>query len=146
MRTFKEYLSDTDLPSRLWLIEQDRREFIQQWNKWADQPIEPHMVVRVIPGVYFEKEIPPSLSSEAMERYAADYVRRTHKKVWLIVSRRLTIYFDEDGTKHVQKAIPGRCNSPYMQLVGSKQKFIFTTGMEMKPLNEPEQHGPKVGG
>jgi hypothetical protein len=144
MRTFREYLVDLDLPSRLWLIEQDRREFIQRWNKWADEPITPHLVVRVIPGVYFEEEIAEGVrTTEAMVQYAADYARRLRKKVWLVLSRRLTIYFEEDGTKHVQKAVPGRCNTPFMQLVGSKQKFRFTDGMAMRPLNEPEEHRPK---
>jgi transcriptional regulator with XRE-family HTH domain len=126
------------------LIERDRREFVERWNKWADEPITPHLVVRVIPGTYFEEEIAEGVrTTEAMEEYAADYARRMHKKVWLVLSRRLTIYFKEDGTKDVQKAVPGRCNSPYMCLGGSKQKFIFTGGMQMRPLNEPEQHGPK---
>ena len=135
------------------LIEQDRREFVQQWNKWADEPIEPHLVFRAIPGVYFEQEMPPSLSSEiaegvrtaeAMERYAAEFAKDHHTKVWLVLSRRLTVHFDEDGTKKdVQKATPGQCNSPYMCLGGSRRKFLFTGGMEMRPLNEPEQHGPK---
>ena len=146
MRTFKEFFSDLDLPSRLWLIEHNHQEFVQRWNDWADEPITPYLVVRVIPGVYFEEEIPPSLSSqgttEAMVQYAADYAKHMQKKVWLVLSRRLTIYFNEDGEKHVQKAVLGRCNTPYMQLVGSKQKFRFTDGMAMRPLNEPEEHRP----
>ena len=126
------------------LIEQDRREFVERWNKWADEPITPHLVVRVMPGVYFEEGIAEGVgTTEAMERYAADYARRLGKKVWLVISRRLTIYFNEGGEKHVQKAVPGQCNSPYMCLGGSRQKFILTGGMEMKPLDEPEQHGPK---
>ena len=66
------------------LIEQDHREFVQRWNVWADQPIEPHLVFRAMPGVYFRQEIPLSLSSkiaegvetpEAMEEYAADFAK-----------------------------------------------------------------------
>ena len=127
------------------LIEQDRREFVQRWNDWADQPIEPHLVFRAIPGVYFRQEIAEGVqTTEAMERYAAEFAKDRHMKVWLVLTRRRTIFFDEDGVKkHVQEAVPGHCNSPYMCLGGSKQKFLFTTGMAMRPLNEPEQHGPK---
>ncbi len=135
---------DIDETTLQRLIEQDRREFIERWNEWANQPIEPHLVFRAIPGVYFEQEIAEGVrTTEAMEQYAADFARRMHKKVWLVLSRRLTIYFDEDGMKHVQEAVPGQCNSPYMCLGGSRQKFLFTGGMGMRPLNEPEQHGPK---
>jgi hypothetical protein len=127
------------------LIAQDHREFVERWNKWADQPIEPHLVVRVIPGVFFEEEIAEGVkTTEAMEEYAADYARRMCKKVWLILTRRLTIFFREDGTKHVQEAVPGQCNSPFMCIEGSKQKFRFTPSMGMRPLNEPEMHGPMV--
>ena len=135
---------DIDEPTIQRLIEQDRREFVEQWNKWADEPITPHLVFRAIPGVYFEEEIAEGVrTAEAMERYAAEFAQDHHMKVWLVLTRRRTIYFNEGGEKHVQKAVPGRCNSPYMCLGGSKQKFLFTASMGMRPLNEPEQHGPK---
>jgi len=135
------------------LIEEDRREFVERWNQWANQPIEPHLVVRAIPGVYMEQEIPHSLSSEiaegvktpeAMEQYAADFAKQFGKKVWLVLSRRLTIFFDENGTKRqVIEAAPGEMNGPYMQIGGCKQKFLFTGGMGMRPLTEPEECGPQ---
>jgi hypothetical protein len=126
------------------LVEQDRREFVQQWNEWANQPIEPHLVFRAIPGVYFRQEIAEGVETpEAMERYAAAFAKEYQKKVWLVLSRRLTIFFGEDGGKRqVQEAVPGRCNSPYMCVGGSKRKFLFTGAMQMRPLNEFEKHGP----
>ena len=97
--------------------------------------------------------MPPSLwsdiaegveTAEAMEEYAIEFARQHHMKVWLVVSRRLTIFFDEDGVKRgVSEAAPGVPNSPYMCLGSSKRKFIFTGGMGMRPLNEPQQHWPK---
>ena len=127
------------------LIEDDRREFLERWNDWADKTIEPHLVFRAIPGVYFERPLPDGMRlADEMEQYASEWAKDRHMKVWLVLSRRRTIFFDEDGgKKQVQEAVPGHCNSPYMCLGGSKQKFLFTTGMAMRPLNEPEQHGPK---
>jgi len=127
------------------LIDEDRQDFIQRWNKWADAPIEPHLIFRAIPGVFFEHEIAEGVRTpEAMERYAAEFAKDRHMKVWLVLSRHLTIFFGEDGVKkQVQEAAPGQCNSPYMCLGGSNRKFVFTSSMEMRPLNEPEQHGPK---
>ena len=125
------------------LLEQDHRAFIQQWNEWANQPIEPHLIFRALPGVYFEQEISEGVETpEEMEQYAAEFAGRMHKKVWLVLSRRLSIFFDEDGTKkEVREAAPGELNSPYMQVGNSRQKFIFSDGMGMRPLTEPEKHG-----
>jgi hypothetical protein len=127
------------------LLEQDRREFVQRWNEWANEPIKPHLVFRAIPGAYFEQEIAEGVRTrKAMEAYAAEFAKDRHMKVWLVLSRRLTIHFDEEGiNKQVQEAAPGQCNSPYMCLGSSRTKFLFTPGMEMHLLNEPEQHGPK---
>lgn len=127
------------------LIEQDRREFAQRWNDWANQPIEPHLVFRAIPGVYFEQGIADSVKTrKAMEEYAAAFAKDRHMKVWLVLSRRLTIHFDENGVKKfVHESVPGELNTPSMHIAGDSQKFRFTNGMAMRPLNEPEQHEPK---
>ena len=106
------------------------------------------MVFRAIPGVYFEQlwsDIAEDVeTAEAMEQYAAGFAKDHHMKVWLVLSRRLTIYFDEDGVKRgASEAVPGVPNSPYMCLGGSKRKFLFTGDMGMRPVVEPETHGPK---
>jgi hypothetical protein len=126
------------------LVEEDRREFVEKWNEWASQPVGPHLVFRAIPGVFFEQEIADGVETpEAMERYAADFAKRSGKKVWLVLSRRLTIFFDEEGVKkEVQEAAPGRCNGPYMCVGSSKRKFLFTGGFGARPLTEPEKHEP----
>jgi hypothetical protein len=38
------------------LAEQDRVEFIRRWNEWADEPIEPYLAIRAIPGVIISKD------------------------------------------------------------------------------------------
>ncbi len=139
---------EVDQPTVVRLAELDRVEFIRQWNEWADERIEPHLGIRAIPGVMICKDIPAELTTqEQMEAFAADIAERFHKKVWLVLSRRVSIYFNESAAKRsVQHATPGEpVNSPYMRLAGSKKRFLFTAdggGLGVRPLNEPQQHGP----
>lgn len=124
------------------LAAEDRTEYLSNWNRWADEPIEPYLTIRAIPGVIFAQGIPPELQTqEAMERYAAEIAQRHHKMVWLIMSRRLRILFDESAAaRSVQHAGPGEpVNSPYMRLHGSKKRFLFTAegGLGVTPLSQP---------
>lgn len=138
---------DVDEATIARLSQQDYEEFLRNWNEWADEPVEPCVVVRAIPGFMVSPSIPPGLTTQAeMEQFAADIAERHRKKVWLILSRRVSIYFNESAAaRSVIYAKPGQCNSPYMQLKGSRKKFLFTSGigdLGIKSLNEPEQHGP----
>jgi hypothetical protein len=135
-----------DEPTIQRLMERDWQDFVEEWDEWADQPIQPHLVIRAIPGVFIRQSLPDGMESAGdMERYATGYAKERHKKVWLVLSRRLTVFYDEDGVrKAVQRAVPGKMNSPYMQVLGCKQKFLFGGGLEMQPLTEPQPHGPMV--
>jgi hypothetical protein len=129
------------------LMDEDRRQFLNDWNRWADEPIEPHVIFRAIPGVMVSKDIPSDLrTQEEMEAFAADIAQRFGKKVWLVLSRRKRIYFDESAiARSVQEARPGQCNGPFMRLGSSKKRFLFTAdsnGLGTRPLNEPEYRGP----
>lgn len=132
-----------------WLAEQDQAEFLRNWNEWADQPIRPHVIVRAIPGFMVSPKIPPGVTTqEEMEAFASRIAEQHKKKVWLVMSRRVSIYFNESAAaRSVIHAKPGQSNCPYMTLKGSKKKFLFTggdSGLGIKPLNEPEQHGPSA--
>lgn len=137
---------DVDEETIARLSEQDHADFLQQWQEWADEPVEPSVVVRAIPGFMVSPKIPPGLTQDQMEQFAANIAERHRKKVWLVLSRRVSIYFNESAAaRSVIYAKPGQCNSPYMRLKGSRRKFLFTTGaggLGIKPLNEPEQQQP----
>jgi transcriptional regulator with XRE-family HTH domain len=47
-------ISDDDIRR---CVEADRAE----WERWADEPIEPHLVARIMCAVYSTKRIPPEL-------------------------------------------------------------------------------------
>ena len=127
------------------LIEQDRREYLAQWTAWANEPVEPEIVFRAIPGVFAGHPIPEHLkTTEEMEQYAQAFAIQNHKKTWLVLSRKLRVYFDEEGTKSVQEAAPAECNGPYMRLGSSKKRFLFG-GSGITPITEPEKHQPREG-
>ena len=126
------------------LAEQDRREHLEAWTKWANTPITPHLEVRCLPGVFGECKIPPELTTvEEMERFAQELATKHHKKVWLVLSRKLRIYFTEEGiNRGAQEAAPGEIAGPWMRLKGSNRKFLFGGSQGITPITEPAKHGP----
>lgn len=106
----------------------------------------PHLAVRYIPGVFATCQIPPELTTtEEMEKFAQDFAKKHHKKTWLVLSRKLRVYFDEDGSRRgVQEAAPGEIAGPWMRLKGGRRKFLFG-GSGIVPITEPEKHGPGQG-
>jgi transcriptional regulator with XRE-family HTH domain len=127
------------------LAAQDRREQLEQWTHWANQPIEPKVILRIMPAVYWSHRIPQHLTTiEEMEAFAQTLTKEKHMKGCLIVSRRLAVYFDERGEKYfVQEAAPGEHVGPYMRLRGRGKKFIFGGPHGITPITTPELHGPQ---
>jgi transcriptional regulator with XRE-family HTH domain len=125
------------------LAEQDRVEFVRKWNAWADQPIKPHVVMRAMPAVFVSQDLPPELTTqEEMEQFAADLAQQRHWKVWLVLSRRVTVYFNESAAaRQVQRAEPGGPpNTPFLKMAGSRKPFLFAadgTGLTIKPSVQP---------
>jgi transcriptional regulator with XRE-family HTH domain len=78
-------------------VEADRAD----WQAWADEPIEPHLVARIIPAVYSTKRIPPEHqgSREAMEKFASAFARERRWRVWLVLSKRVRVWLNEKGQR-----------------------------------------------
>jgi HEAT repeat protein len=130
------------------LMEKDRMDLVSCWNQWANQPITPHLIVRLAPGFFMGHRLPEAAATpEEMECYASDLAQRTHNKVWLILSRRLSIGFDEDGIKlTVSEATPFEPSEPYTWLRGLRRTFLPTCDggrIELDGLDAPREHGPK---
>jgi hypothetical protein len=109
------------------LIEQDRREFALAWNRWADQPIQPSLVIRWLSAVYARRELPGEIESlQEAEAYSAATARRLRKKVCLKWSRRCSVWFDETGVVTVKtEARAGVSSGPSMWLSGSHRRFVL---------------------
>jgi hypothetical protein len=128
------------------LIEQDRRTFFAEWNAWANEPIRPHLVIRAIPGVYVQNDLPENVTEREAEEFAAAEARRLRAKVWLVLSRRFSIRFDKDGQiEDRTEAVPGEPNTPYMWL-GNKSFCLGAGESFVRPQNWPQKPGPKTDG
>lgn len=116
---------DQETVSRL--VEQDRREQLERWLAWANEPVAPRLVVRLIPGIYSSHRVPAGFTSpEEMERYASEFAERKHLRVCLMPSRRLAIWIDEEGKRTlVEEAAPGEVLGPWMRFRGSGRRFLF---------------------
>ncbi len=130
-----------DRPTIECLIEDDRRANFEEWTRWASVAIRPHLIIKLIPGIFGTNEIPDALVGDQNEmvRFAADLARRAQKRVWLVLSRRLSIVFDEQGNRiRVEEASPGQPNGPYMRLKGSRRSFLFDEGFRPQLISPPD--------
>jgi transcriptional regulator with XRE-family HTH domain len=96
------------------LIEEDRRQFFEEWNAWANEPIHPYVVVRAMAAIYCPHDLPEEIQSvEEAEAYAAALCRKWHVKCCLVLSRRISVWFAEDGSIYdVTEAVPGQGVTP----------------------------------
>jgi hypothetical protein len=69
------------------------------WERWADEPVDPHLVIRLMPSICGRKDLPKGISREQAERVASVIARRSKMMVALIWDRRTTITFDEKGVR-----------------------------------------------
>jgi transcriptional regulator with XRE-family HTH domain len=109
------------------LVEQDRREFLAEWTAWVNQPIEPYLVVRLMPSIYCRKDIPESVQSiDEAEDYASAFAKQMNCKVYLVLSRRITLEFTNEGVLNdALESLPGHPAVPSMRLGRSRRRFLF---------------------
>lgn len=120
------------------LIDRDRQEYVANWNRWADQPTPMHAAVRYIPGFFAGINLPDDLTTpEQAVAWAVETAKRLHKKVVVVVSRRVSWTIHEDGTADgpFNATLDGN-GMPWMAL--GKKRFLLnidSTGNVEK--NEP---------
>jgi len=126
------------------LVELDRREFFQKWLAWANEPIQPHLVLRLIAAVYSRRELNPDVVTiEDAEDWAAAVARETGLRCCLVWSRKLSIWFDETGIISGRtEAAPNEPNVPWMGRSG--KTFVLNEDLgSMSSVEWPRQ--PEVG-
>ena len=125
-------------------LEQLERERIA-WEAWADEPIEPFLTIRYIPGVYGVKEVPKAFCTpresaedrewarERAEDWAAAELRRFRAKGFLSWSRRERTWFDQYGVNPDRRQVTfeSRTTGAWMQASGSQQRFLLGSGGEL---------------
>jgi transcriptional regulator with XRE-family HTH domain len=87
-------ISDDDIRR---CVEADKSE----WEAWASEPIEPHLVARIMCAVYSTKKIPTELqaSREAMEEFGSAFAKERKWRVWLVLTKRTRVWFNEQGAR-----------------------------------------------
>lgn len=109
------------------LAEQDRKDFIDAWLKWVCEPMTPYLAVRLIPAVYSRRRLPSEITTmEEAEVWAASVAKENGKQCCLVWSRRISCWFDKDGTLSIRsEAVPDQANCPSMKLGKSGKAFVF---------------------
>jgi len=102
-------------------VQQCEAEDRADWERWGEELIEPHLVVRLIPGFYCRTSIPLALQSDrhGMETFAFDFAKSNRMSVCLVLSRRLRVWFARTGTMTgTTDDTFERAYGPYMSIGG----------------------------
>jgi hypothetical protein len=80
-------------------IMKDEEERLREFETWVNTPINWYLIIRWMPAVYGERNIPGYIKTEdeAIE-YAKSYARKKNLMLWLVLSRKENIHIDRDGT------------------------------------------------
>lgn len=125
-----------------YLIEEDRREYLDKWEQWVNTPIKPSIILGHVGGFCWSEPLPENIAQETAERYAATVAKKMDRPISLILSRRLSVHFDREGNRtSVVEAKPGDINVPYVRFGCRKVSIDLGTG-KMQVLNEPQKPGP----
>jgi hypothetical protein len=127
------------------LVEQDRREFFEEWLAWVSQPIKPYLVIRLIAAIYSSRGVPPEISTmEEAEKWASAVAGEIKKRCCLVWSRRISCWFSDDGTLQERtEAVPGEPNVPWIKIGG--KTFLFGDDLRsLRRMEWPEK--PECGG
>lgn len=79
-------------------IRQRVAEDYRDWLAWANAPVRPSVVVRIMAAVYQRVELPEeALEPEAAGAFASQLALERKSRVCLVLSRRVSVWFDATG-------------------------------------------------
>jgi transcriptional regulator with XRE-family HTH domain len=116
-------------------------EDYREWLAWANVPIRPYVVSRLMACVYQRSELPDdALSTEAATDYAAKLARDSKRMIWLVLSRRVSIRFDATGKADLPaEATPEMPSVPYVTIGGKRVNFDFSERNVLRQIDEPSR-------
>ena len=82
-----------------YLVQLDEEEQQRKFDEWVNTPIKWHLIIRWMPAVYGEREIPGYIKTqdEAID-YAREVAKELKSMVWLVLSRKENIHIYPDGS------------------------------------------------
>jgi hypothetical protein len=108
------------------LVDEDRREFHEAWERWVNETIEPQLRRRWMPAIWGRVPLPKGLSREEAVEFAktrAVEERRTFVLVW---SRREENWLYPSGDIAVYPMKVGEIAGPFTRLRGRGERgFVF---------------------
>jgi transcriptional regulator with XRE-family HTH domain len=131
-----------DRPTVDRLIEEDRSQFFEEWNAWANEPINPYLVIRLMAAIYCPHNLPEEIQSvEAAEAYGISVAKKWNKRCCLVLSRRISVWIAADGSiENVTEAVPGEPNTPFTKIGGKTVLSKFTDhGMAFQQIQWPQR-------
>ena len=115
------------------------------WEAWAEEPIDPYLSIRLSPGAGLVHKVPRAFCTpretaedrewarQRAEDWAADQLKRCPHKGILTWCRRERTWFDEHGLnpRRGSVTVEGRTPDAGMHLSGSQQRFLLGSGGEL---------------
>jgi transcriptional regulator with XRE-family HTH domain len=89
-----------------------------EWQRWLNEPVPMELIVRLMAAIYCRECLPEELTPVEAEQFAAQVARDRQRQVCLVASRRLSIYFDEQGNVIARNEV-----QPFVQIGG--KRFLF---------------------
>lgn len=80
------------------LLADDLRAHQEAWVRWADEPVEPELRVRLLAAVWSRTPLPTGCSKGSALTYASDRARRTKLTHVLVWSRREEVWCYPNGS------------------------------------------------
>lgn len=77
--------------------ELDKMDLERRFEEWCGKSEPPHLIIRLIPGVYQRQWVPDSLHADQLEQYAAGTAAARKRPTCLVLNREESVWFDEEG-------------------------------------------------
>ncbi len=105
------------------LLDRQHVEELEEWNRWADEPVEIELHVVPFGGFAFRYQLPEGSDDLTAFRLAKELTRgREQMRAVVAVSRRLSFVFERGVLTQRIEAAPGR-SVPVMQIGHSLVRF-----------------------
>ena len=111
------------------LIDQDKAQRLEAFERWVKKPIRPYLVVRWFPAFYTDIFLPKTIKSHVdAEAYASDFAVEKRVFVCLVWSRRYSTWINEKGEMYDRtEATAEGVNEPLMTVKGRRFRLPFIT-------------------
>ena len=100
-------------------------------------------------AIYSRAELPDEVRSvEEAERYASEFAKERRLRVCLVLSRRVSVWFADDGSfQYATEAVPGgEPNQPYTKIGGRRcQTRFLDRGIALPEIEWFKRPQPREG-